>query len=835
MSRHRAGKVPDGDTAPVLSGQRRGLAAILVSAVTLLAACGFYVNRIVAAPPWTIANNASPAIPREIASEMGECVRPGQPDANIPVIGQGFLRRVVQVIRIGSADYAVDPFSGQVLTTLTVLEQHEVRNCRYAIDQYGYVPGRTLALTFDDGPSAKWTPQVLARLEAYHVHGTFFELGSQMKAYPAITRQVIADGNVVGNNTLNHHYISTQSDSQARRELVETEHILTTAAGYRTRLYRSPVGSSNPASMRADRRQILTAQQLGLTVAGFDIDTDDFRARPESKLPLPDLSNGNGYVVAMHDGGGNRAATLRYLVSLIQLGEAHGYHFVTIPQLLPGGGATVMTRVTPSLADWIGTDGYGAWQRIWQGSMLRLLFLVSTAFMGGWTALTIGVGTWSAVRNRRRRQRELSGDKPWWPESGVTILIAAYCEAKTIATTLESIFSYDYPGKIQVMVVVNGSKRDKHATYKVVKRLASQPMYSHPRKRLVVQNLKSAGKSRALNHGLFCRQAGRYIIQSGITVMLDADTRLQPARMRRSDVRRDRDANPIVRLVQPILDNRVGAVAGRVAVLGHGHNLWQGALTVFQRLSYDMGHLARQQQHALGGIVTVPGAFCAFRTKVLRDLRGVPNNCVAEDCDAGVEVRLRGSRVVQVLEAPAYTQIPTSLRALIKQQYRWFCGTVQVLWKHKVMIARPDMHYGLSLTMGYSVLSVLVSIIFLPLNYLLAGIAIATGNGRTVAIYALVFTGFQVALSVATQLALGEWSWNPFAAVFYRIPNDALTIFLSWKTTILVLLLGKPPDWEKTRVARRAEPLAKAPQAKTAPAMGQVAPGDHSGRPLART
>ena len=84
MSRHRAGKVPDGDTAPVLSGQRRGLAAILVSAVTLLAACGFYVNRTVAAPPWKIANNASPAIPREIASEMGECVRPASPMPTSP-------------------------------------------------------------------------------------------------------------------------------------------------------------------------------------------------------------------------------------------------------------------------------------------------------------------------------------------------------------------------------------------------------------------------------------------------------------------------------------------------------------------------------------------------------------------------------------------------------------------------------------------------------------------------------------------------------------------------------------------------------------------------------
>ena len=825
MSRHRAGTIPDGNTAPVLSGRRRGLATVLVLLATCLFVGGFCINRMVEAPLWRITYNADPAVPRDIAAEMVKCIRPGQPDSNIPVIGQGFLRRVVQVIRDGRTGYAVDPFTGRVLKRLTALEQDEVRDCRYALDQYGSVPNRTMALTFDDGPSAKWTPQVLARLRAYHVHGTFFEIGSQIKARPAITRQVIADGDVVGNHTLNHHYIWTQSDTQARRELIETEHILATAADRTTKLFRSPFGGADPASMRADRRQILTAQQLGLTVVEFDIDTDDFRARPDSTLPLPDLSTGKGYVIVMHDGGGNRAATLRYVVSLIQLGEAHGYHFVTIPQLLPAGGGPAMTDVTPSLADWIGSDGYGAWERIWGGSLLQLLFLVSTGFMGGWTALTIAVGTGSAVKNRRRRRKDLTNNKPWWPESGVTILIAAYREAETITTTLESIFDYDYPGKLQVLVVANGSKKDKHATYKVVKRLAAGSRFSQPRKRLVVQNLRSAGKSRALNHGLFCQRGGRYIIQSGVTVMLDADTRLRPARMRRWDWRRNRVANPIVRLVQPLQDNRIGAVAGRVAVLGHGHNPWQAALTVFQRLSYDMGHLARQQQHALGGIVTVPGAFCAFRTAVLRDLRGVPSNCVAEDCDAGVEVRLRGCRVVQVLEAPAFTQIPTSLRALIRQQYRWFCGTVQVLWKHKVMIARPDLHYGLSLTMGYSVLSVLVSIVFLPLNYVLAGIAIATGNGQTVAIYALVFTGFQVALSMATQLALGEWSWNPLAAVFYRIPNDALTIYLAWKTALLVLLLGKPPDWEKTRVARRMEPSVRIP-AETGPAT----PGDRTGR-----
>src|SRR4051794_26172826 len=63
---------------------------------------------------------------------------------------------------------------------------------------------RAVALTFDDGPDPRWTPRVLALLKKYKVKATFCLVGSRVRAYPQLVKQIVRDGHTLCNHTMNH-------------------------------------------------------------------------------------------------------------------------------------------------------------------------------------------------------------------------------------------------------------------------------------------------------------------------------------------------------------------------------------------------------------------------------------------------------------------------------------------------------------------------------------------------------------------------------------------------------------------------------------------------------
>ena len=159
-------------------------------------------------PPQAARYNTSVNYPREVADAVTKCAKTdGQygdsGSLEMPVIGTGVFQRVVKVVHDGGTDYAVDPFTGQVYRPLTQLEAHGAR-CGYAVEEFGTVPVHTLILTYDDGPSGQWTPQILGILDAYGVHATFFNIGSQDLLYKQEFQSALAHGNAVGNHSYTH-------------------------------------------------------------------------------------------------------------------------------------------------------------------------------------------------------------------------------------------------------------------------------------------------------------------------------------------------------------------------------------------------------------------------------------------------------------------------------------------------------------------------------------------------------------------------------------------------------------------------------------------------------
>lgn len=198
--------------------------------------------------------------------------------------------------------------------------------------------GRTVALTFDDGPS-EWTPAVLDVLAAHHVHATFFVVGRSAATDPAMLRRIAAEGHQLGNHSWSHRYPRAVRGGWTRpylrTEMARTDAVLKQATGAVPCWFRPPGGflTAVPSSARAAGKQ----------VALWSVDTLDWKEQPVEVSSDPggrrqraitrravagaDLPHP---VVLMHDGGGWRAATVRALPAVIRYYQAKGYRFVRL-------------------------------------------------------------------------------------------------------------------------------------------------------------------------------------------------------------------------------------------------------------------------------------------------------------------------------------------------------------------------------------------------------------------------------------------------------------------------------------------------------------------------
>ncbi len=98
----------------------------------------------------------------------------------------------------GARDVEVDPANGFIKS-----EQFTALPTSYVIQRSGDRPG-LLALTFDDGPDPKWTPQILDILKREQVPATFFIIGKNGQSYPDLVRRIVSEGHEIGNHTFTH-------------------------------------------------------------------------------------------------------------------------------------------------------------------------------------------------------------------------------------------------------------------------------------------------------------------------------------------------------------------------------------------------------------------------------------------------------------------------------------------------------------------------------------------------------------------------------------------------------------------------------------------------------
>ncbi|HEX4599759.1 MAG TPA: glycosyltransferase [Gemmatimonadales bacterium] len=561
---------------------------------------------------------------------------------DVQFIGTGEILRMVAQPTLGQRAVRTEAATGRIVVD-SVLRIPSP----YVIERYGRKQ-HAVALTFDDGPDATWTPMILDTLASRDATATFFIIGENAELHPELLRRMLREGHEIGNHTFTHPNLALVGPSLTRFELSATERLIEAIVNRRTALFRPPYFGDAEPTTPDELAPIAVAQDLGYVTVGLRDDPGDWLQPGVASIireSLAQLDRGN--IILLHDGGGNRAQTVAALGPLIDSLRARGERVATVTELAGLTPDEAMARLPrhTALRRFVELTSFSVVG--WAELTLHAVFLVAMALGIGRLVILLAL----ALRQRRGRRAPDAagpGDLP-----SVTAVIPAYNEERVVARTVQSLLAQDYPG-LEIVVVDDGSP-DRTAA------VVTAAFSRHPAVRVVSQ--PNRGKAHALN-------AGVALARGAVIVAVDADTVLAPG--------------AIQALVAPLADPRVGAVAGNAKV-GNRINL----VTRWQAVEYVTSQsLDRRAFAVLNCITVVPGAIGAWRRELVLAAGGFSDQTMAEDQDLTLALLRRGWRIAYADRAIAYTEAPDTLAGLSRQRFRWSFGTLQCAWKHRGALFR---------------------------------------------------------------------------------------------------------------------------------------------------
>jgi biofilm PGA synthesis N-glycosyltransferase PgaC len=240
----------------------------------------------------------------------------------------------------------------------------------------------------------------------------------------------------------------------------------------------------------------------------------------------------------------------------------------------------------------------------------------------------------------------------------ITLLVAAYNEAGSIAETVHSVFTQDYPGRMHVFVINDGSR---DATADQVRALL--PLYPDLR---LIDMPRNQGKSHALNKGL-------QECTTDLVLTLDADCL----------VWHDGLKNIVGRYLSDPPETR--AVAGLVLIRNSRDN-W---ITRTQEWDYFLGIAATKRVQSLfQGTLVSQGAFSVYDRATVAALGGWPH-VVGEDIVLTWRILAQGHRVGYAENAAVFTRCPDTVKGFVRQRQRWSRGMIEAFKATPGLLVKP--------------------------------------------------------------------------------------------------------------------------------------------------
>ena len=187
---------------------------------------------------------------------------------------------------------------------------------------------KIIALTFDDGPHKKHTPEVLDLLEKYNAKATFFVVGEHAEKNPEIALRMYEEGHELAIHTYTHPLRT--SVPNLMKEIKQTHETIYGITGFSPTLFRPVEGQYTDAMIDA-----IVKEGYKVVMWSWHLDTMDWKSPGASKIVDTVLKGvKEGSVVLFHDGGGNRQQTIKALEKILPELEKQGYKFLTISELL---------------------------------------------------------------------------------------------------------------------------------------------------------------------------------------------------------------------------------------------------------------------------------------------------------------------------------------------------------------------------------------------------------------------------------------------------------------------------------------------------------------------
>ena len=181
---------------------------------------------------------------------------------------------------------------------------------------------RYVALTFDDGPSGRYTRRLLDGLAEREVKATFLLCGYRIKDYPDIAQRIFDEGHEIGYHGYSHNNMKDMSRRTIGAELMDTEALLPEGC--------QPVFLRPPGGICSDGvRQV--AQVRGLAILSWSVDPKDWATNDTAAIERAVLKNvKDGDIILLHD---MTTSSVQAALDIIDVLEKQGFAFVTVSEL----------------------------------------------------------------------------------------------------------------------------------------------------------------------------------------------------------------------------------------------------------------------------------------------------------------------------------------------------------------------------------------------------------------------------------------------------------------------------------------------------------------------
>lgn len=182
---------------------------------------------------------------------------------------------------------------------------------------------KMVALTFDDGPDPKTTPQALDILKKYGAKATFFMVGQNIAGNEAIVKRVHNEGHQIGIHTWDHPVLTKLPLESAQKEILDTQTAINNVIGIKPTITRPPYGAINATIQNSVDQSFIM----------WNVDSLDWKTRNTKAIMQEIAKTQPGSIILMHD---IHQTSIDALPSVLEYLKSNGYTLVTVDELLEG-------------------------------------------------------------------------------------------------------------------------------------------------------------------------------------------------------------------------------------------------------------------------------------------------------------------------------------------------------------------------------------------------------------------------------------------------------------------------------------------------------------------